>query len=73
MMFLFDHGEISMLRSPNNSSLLFLLPLLLLPVLMMAGCERVERPAVFDPNLVLTMKYQITEDSPMEDASQDST
>lgn len=72
-MFLFDHGEISMLRSPNNSSLLFLLPLLLLPVLMMAGCERVERPAVFDPNLVLTMKYQITEDIPMEDASQDST
>ncbi|MDG2221752.1 MAG: c-type cytochrome [Rubripirellula sp.] len=62
-----------MLRSPNNSSLLFLLPLLLLPVLMMAGCERVERPAVFDPNLVLTMKYQITEDIPMEDASQDST
>jgi mono/diheme cytochrome c family protein len=73
-MLLFDNGKIFMLRSLNQSSLLFLLPIpLLLSILMMAGCERVEQSAVFNPNLVLTTKYQITKDIPMDQASEDST
>jgi mono/diheme cytochrome c family protein len=40
----------------------------------MIGCNaRVEPPASFEPNLVLTMKYQMQKDVPMDQASKDST
>ncbi|MEM8667496.1 MAG: c-type cytochrome [Planctomycetota bacterium] len=39
----------------------------------LSGCDwRVEYPAVFDPNLVMTTKYEITEEIPMDQASDDS-
>lgn len=41
---------------------------------VLAGCDgRVEHPIVFEPNLVHTMKYEITQDIPMEQASKDSS
>jgi mono/diheme cytochrome c family protein len=39
----------------------------------LAGCDAPVRPATFEPNLVHTMKYQLQQGIPMEQASQDST
>jgi mono/diheme cytochrome c family protein len=48
--------------------------LLLATILLLNGCDwRSEYPPVFERNLVLTTKYQITRDIPMDQASDDST
>lgn len=48
--------------------------LMLAVVVCIQGCNRAtEQPAVFEPNLVLAMKYQIQNDIPMEEATKDST
>lgn len=57
-----------MARSPFSVAFPFLAT-----VMIFTGCDwRPDHPVVFDPNLVLTTKYEITEDIPMGQASKDS-
>jgi mono/diheme cytochrome c family protein len=59
-----------MFRSPDGRS--FSLALLAC-IALQTGCSRQERPTEFEPNLVHAMKYQISEQIPMDQASQDTT
>lgn len=48
-----------------------LIALITLPAIV--GCGQADRPETFEPNLVQSMKYEITEEIPMAEATKDTT